>query len=258
MPHPPPCQGLTGIALNTVVRYHCGMPHDLRKYDRTPHLEGSRLQIGDLSLGQVSIATLTDGHFLTGGSRERQYSLLKTWTQRHADTLFDILSNRYIMYGEWVYAKHTIFYDHLPHYFLEFDIFDQEQDRYLSTPARHQLLAGSPIVSVPVVHKGRLHTTQQIRQLIKPSLYKTPDWQAQLKIVAQQHDIDLEHALRETDPSPLAEGLYLKVEQNDTVIGRYKFIRPDFLQTILDSGSHWATRPILPNHLAPGVDLWAS
>jgi hypothetical protein len=41
------------------------------------------------------------------------------------------------------------------------------------------------------------------------------------------------------------------------VTGRYKWVRPDFVQTILDSGSHHSRRPVLPNRLAPGVDLYA-
>jgi hypothetical protein len=41
------------------------------------------------------------------------------------------------------------------------------------------------------------------------------------------------------------------------VLARYKLVRHDFIQTILDSGSHHARRPILPNQLADGVDLYA-
>jgi hypothetical protein len=35
-------------------------------------------------------------------------------------------------------------------------------------------------------------------------------------------------------------------------------VRQDFVQTILDSGSHHSQRPIVPNQLAPGVDLYAA
>jgi hypothetical protein len=128
---------------------------------------------------------------------------------------------------------------------------------FLATPERHRLLHGSPVVSVPVVHRGRLQTTAEVRRLIVPSLYKTADWRARLVTVAGMHGIDPDQAIRETDPSSLSEGGYLKVEENGIVIGRYKFIRPDFLQALLDSGSHWATRTILPNQLAPNVDIYA-
>jgi len=63
-------------------------------------------------------------------------------------------------------------------------------------------------------------------------------------------------AWQQTDKSHLAEGLYVKLE-DDQVLGRYKWVRPDFVQTILDSGSHHSTRPIVPNGLMPEADLYA-
>ena len=32
-----------------------------------------------------------------------------------------------IPYGEWLYAKHSVHYRKLPHYFFEFDIYDKVQ-----------------------------------------------------------------------------------------------------------------------------------
>ena len=52
------------------------------------------------------------------------------------------------------------------------------------------------------------------------------------------------------------EGLYLKVEEGGRVLGRYKWVRASFLSAVLDSGTHWLRRPIVPNRLAPGVDLF--
>jgi hypothetical protein len=52
------------------------------------------------------------------------------------------------------------------------------------------------------------------------------------------------------------EGLYIKVEEQGQVVERYKYVRFDFLNAILDSGSHWMRRPIVPNQLAAGVDLF--
>ena len=45
------------------------------------------------------------------------------------------------------------------------------------------------------------------------------------------------------------EGLYIKVEENGQVVDRLKFVRPSFLQTILESQTHWLDRPIVPNQL---------
>ena len=126
------------------------MNFDIKKYPRTPHVEGSRLQKGDEDLSQIPFESIKNkylvieekvdgantaisfndkkelllqsrGHYLTGGYRERHYNFLKHWASIHQDKLYDVLGTRYIMYGEWLYAKHTVYYDALPHYFLEFD-----------------------------------------------------------------------------------------------------------------------------------------
>ncbi len=61
----------------------------------------------------------------------------------------------------------------------------------------------------------------------------------------------------QTEHSDLAEGLYLKDEAEGAVIGRYKYVRADFLQAIEASDGHWQDWPILANVLAAGVDIFA-
>lgn len=256
------------------------------KYPRTRHLESSRLQAGDEDLEQVRLRDLTGGtfvweekidganaafsfteaglpqlqsrgHVLRGGAREAQFNLFKAWIDAHQDAIRRAVGTRYIVFGEWCYAKHTVFYDRLPHYFLEFDIYDRETGHFLSTPARQNLLTGLPIVSVPIVLTGRLTTAAALRALIKTSLYKSAEWRERLARAATEHGQSPARVAAETEDSDLAEGLYLKHEDSDRVIGRYKFVRADFNQAILDAGSHWQSRPIIPNQLAGGVDLFA-
>ena len=226
------------------------------KYPRTPHVTGSRLQPGDEDLPAIARETLAGlplvveekldgsnsamsfdpagnlilqsrGHVLSGGPRERQFDLLKRWAGHHTPWLRHTLGARYIMYGEWLYARHTIAYDALPHYFLEFDVLDRETGGFLSTDRRHALLAGGPVVSVPVLAAGA--------------------------------DLDIEGCIARSTCSTTEtmEGLYLKHEENGRVIGRYKYVRPSFLQAVTDSGEHWMDRPIEPNRLREGVDLFA-
>ena len=49
------------------------------------------------------------------------------------EKLYAVLGNRYIVYGEWLYDKNSIYYDALPHYLLEFDVFDKERKVFLDT-----------------------------------------------------------------------------------------------------------------------------
>ncbi|MBK6922118.1 MAG: RNA ligase family protein [Deltaproteobacteria bacterium] len=261
---------------------------ELLKYPRTRHIEGSRLQPGDHDLAAVALASLDQrhatlvieekldganagicfdddgalrlqsrGHFLTGGGRERHFDLLKTWATRHREALWRVLGSRHVLYGEWLYAKHTVFYDELPHYFMEFDIYDRERGEFLDTDRRHALLRTAPVVSVPVVHRGEVRDVASLRRLVGVSRYKSARWREALREAAELAELDVERIERETDLQDEAEGLYLKHEQHGVVIGRYKFVRASFLTAVVDSGSHWLSRPIVPNRLRAGVDLFA-
>jgi hypothetical protein len=257
------------------------------KYPRTPHLEGSRLQEGDSAHDQVPLSALKDGHvvieekldganagvsfsegadlllqsrghYLVGGGSERQFNLLKPWARAHEDALLDRLEDRYVMYGEWTYAKHSVFYDCLPHYFHEFDIYDRHTGEFLSTARRHALLAGSPVMSVPVLYAGPMPATGKLLwKLVQHSLAKTAAWRKSFEATVGREGLPLALTWQQTDKSDRSEGLYLKVEDADRVIARYKFVRQDFVQAILDSGSHHAARPVLPNQLAAGADIFA-
>jgi hypothetical protein len=69
--------------------------------------------------------------------------------------------------------------------------------------------------------------------------------------------LDLERAYRETDPSDLMEGLYIKIEEDGAVVDRFKFVRGSFLTVVENSNTHWLQRPIIPNRLSAGVDIWS-
>lgn len=195
------------------------------------------------------------GHYLTGGGREKHFALFKSWAGSHQEALRERLGVRYQMYGEWLYAKHTIFYDRLPHYFLEFDLLDKQTGEFLDTPRRRQLLEGLPVVSVPVLYSGK--SVSLPRNWIRPALYKSTDWWLALAQAARELRLDPERVQRETDPSPLSEGLYIKVEEGGKVVERFKYVRASFLTSVLDSQTHWLDRPIVPNRLEEGVDIFA-
>lgn len=256
------------------------------KYPRTPHISGSRLQKGDEDLKRIPFETLkgkhlvieekldgancglsfqTDGslflqsrgHYLTGGYRERHFALLKTWAGAFASPLFSVLGNRYVLYGEWLYAKHTVYYDALPHYFFEFDIWDCEKEMFLDTHRRREMLEPLPFVhSVPVLYEGALDDIEQLSSYVGKSLYRTENWRENLQINCESKGLSYERALEQTDDSDLSEGLYIKHEENGEVLGRYKFVRNEFVAQILSNDDHWLDRPIIPNELKGGQTLW--
>lgn len=262
------------------------MNDSINKYPRTKHIQGSRLQKGDHDLSQVQFSELAGlhfvieekvdganagisfdasgkmhlqsrGHYLVGGPREKQWDLFKRWAAAHEDSFLEVLEDRYIMYGEWLYAKHTVFYDMLPHYFMEFDIFDKQTGTFLSTPARRNLLMKSPVVSVLVLHEGPVETKEELERYVTHSYFKTGNWNFNLLKSAANAGYDIELASKQTDSSDLMEGLYIKIEKDGIVTDRLKWVRNSFVNAIADSGDHWADRTIIPNVLAPGVDIFA-
>jgi hypothetical protein len=256
----------------------------MRKYPRTRHLHGSRFQAGDEDLDAVPMDELrgrhvvieekmdgancgvsfgpdaalllqSRGHYLQGGPRERQFDLLKQWTGAMVDRLFDRLGGRYVMYGEWLYAKHTVYYDALPHFFMEFDVLDTETDEFLDTPRRAELLGDLPVNPVKVLYAGPFPGEDALREMIGPSHFITVAAPQNLRDEVERLGWDVERAVRQTDLSGMMEGLYLKVEEDGVVKERLKFVRAEFLQVVTADG-HWQDRPIIPNRMADGAELF--
>lgn len=265
------------------------MEYEIYKFPRTPHLEGSRLQVGDdpsmqtlyeeLAGRFICVAEKMDGgqgglhfnsnadlllqsrgHYLTGGWRERHFNRFKTWAAQHQDALFDKIGDQFLLFCEDCSCKHTVFYNVLPHYFLEFDLYDRTSQSFLSTAARSKVLTRSPVLSVPVLYSGPAPATlTEFLKLIKPwSLAKQPGWEFALCQEAEKAGVDPERSMRETWMDNGPEGLYIKVEEGDRVVGRYKWVRSGFLQTITDNDNHWLNRPIIRNLVVDGADLDAA
>ncbi|MCH1997773.1 RNA ligase family protein, partial [Achromobacter xylosoxidans] len=243
----------------------CAQSLELFRYPRTPHLEGSRLQEGDHGHDHVPYRELrglrlvveekldgantgisfspagdlllqSRGHYLAGGGRERQFNFIKAWAQAHAGWLLQRLEDRYVMYGETLSKKHSVFYDALPHHFFEFDVLDRRAGQFLSTAARRELLAGGPVLSVPVLYDGLAPARlADLKALLRPSLAKTARWRDAFEATVRREGQDLALAWKQCDKSDLSEGLYLKVEADGQTLGRYKWVRADFVQAILAS-----------------------
>jgi hypothetical protein len=198
-------------------------------------IDGTNVGIHFTAYGQMVLQCR--GHLITEGMHP-QYDLFKQWAAVKQYALRERLTDRFILFGEWVYAKHSVHYRKLPHYFFEFDIYDKQQQAFISLQRRLKILDGSGIHTVPVVHTGPL-TREKLQDLISQSRF----------------DSQFENPLtRRVDN--LMEGLYLRTESRDVVTGRAKFVRPAFVEKVKQS-THWQYQAMVPNLLAEGADIWS-
>ena len=149
-------------------------------------------------------------------SKKGQWKKLFEWITPHQELLFDQLSDRYILFGEWCYAQHSVVYTRLPDWFLGFDMYDKLTARFFSCTRRNQIFQVVGISQIPQVAIGHF-TLPKLRNLL-----------------AQSHFSD----------SP-SEGLYLRFNQGEWLVQRAKLVRPAFIQSVEQHWSHSAIKPNL-------------
>jgi hypothetical protein len=184
----------------------------------------------------------------TRGGTEKQFDRFKDWFSLNADSFFDLLDTRYRVYGEWLYAAHRIFYDGLPSYFLEFDVLELATGRFLDTPSRRALLGPlTAIHSVKVLADGIAGGLGHPTRLVGRSAFKSDNWHHAARVAAERSGQVPDDVMARIDSSDLAEGVYGKVEEDGEVRLRFKWVRPDFVRSIVESGRHWKEMGLVPN-----------
>jgi atypical dual specificity phosphatase len=102
-------------------------------------IDGSNLGLS-LDPDTLKVRAQNRSHFVTSQSHS-QFRTLDAWIDEHP-MLYNVLHPHYILFGEWMAAKHSIFYNRLPGTFIAFDIYDMKNQRYLSVAERNARLKG--------------------------------------------------------------------------------------------------------------------
>lgn len=95
----------------------------------------------------------------------RQFGTLDSWLSEHSEGLFKVLGSepdRYVLFGEWVYATHSIAYTRLPDYFLAFDIYDGKGGKFLSWRERNRCLEGTGIHTVRLIAEEQMSGREDV------------------------------------------------------------------------------------------------
>src|SRR3989344_4358148 len=78
------------------------------------------------------------GQFITP-TKDIEFKKLDDWYNLHENELFDLITDKFILFGEWSYYKHTVKYNKLHSFFLAFDIFNKSEERFLSQKRLQEL-----------------------------------------------------------------------------------------------------------------------
>lgn len=146
---------------------------------------------------------------LVDQSEHEQFNRFKAWSAEHYTSLLKI-EYPYIVYGEFMWATHHIYYDSLPDWFICFDVFDG--DRYMNRADKEEYCSELGLVVVPLVASGNFTKLEIEAMVIGPSAYSTTE---------------------------LREGLQVKNYKKQI---RAKIVNPTFVKDLNEEDEHWMTR----------------
>ena len=158
-----------------------------------------------------------------------QFRPLAAWLAEHGWALCQLLKpEAEVLFGEWLAARHTVGYTHLPGYFVAFDIYDKRTGTFCSASERDRRMAGLGIPCVRRIARQAFHTKEELLSLLETqSAYG----------------------------DGFVEGAYLRIDDDSTGrrnVARGKIVRPDFIQGIEE---HWINQEMVRNTVRP--DMWA-
>lgn len=151
-----------------------------------------------------------------------QFEKLHVWLKPRIDSFFDFLDGDLILFGEWCAARHSIGYEHLPNWYVVFDVYDRKSGQFWSTTRRDDLAKQLDLPVVPRLMQGRTSL---------PAL---------IELVSTRNST--------FSPEPL-EGIVLRRESGGFLQSRAKLVHAKFVQSISE---HWSRRRIDWNKLAEG------
>ncbi|MDE0513827.1 MAG: RNA ligase family protein [Gammaproteobacteria bacterium] len=177
-------------------------------------VDGANLGISFDSDGNIRAQNRGDYLHLSASG---QWNNLASWLAPRTEAFFDVISDRYILFGEWCYAQHSVKYDRLPDWFLGFDFYDKQTDKFLAVSRRDELFLEIQVEHVPFIARGHF-TLSEIKSLLDKS-----------NLGAQP-----------------AEGICIRYESDNWLVKRAKLVRPSFLQ---EMDQHWSRSGIKKNRL---------
>lgn len=180
-------------------------------------VDGANIGIS-IQHGQLKIQNR--GSYIEPGFAD-QFNVLWDWAYNKLSLFEKHLQEKYILFGEWCYAKHSIKYSRLPDFFIGFDLFDKDANKFMSTRRRNEFFKQLKIHPVPEIARKKISKPALI-QLVSETKSKFYDGEI--------------------------EGVYLRLESDQWLLQRAKLVRKEFVQEI---SKHWRQGPMIVNEIDP-------
>jgi RNA ligase len=103
---------------------------------------------------------------------KKQFTSSWNWVHKHEKDIKEIEKNwmsPITIYGEWMFAKHSIEYDMLPDWFIAYDIWSVNDNRFLSPHIVESLLSKTKISYI----KPEITTFNSINEIVSKSEMKS-------------------------------------------------------------------------------------
>lgn len=190
----------------------------------TEKVDGANMGFS-LSADRTQIVVQNRSHYVNPASHA-QFKKLGSWVSAHRDELYKVLdrdpyfAQRYILYGEWLAATHSVAYTKLPDWFVAFDLYDRSTKTWADRRTLASLLSDTTINTVPLLRESNVSPRDE-----------------ELKEMVQQQS---------SFSDGRVEGVYVKFEHDGKVLSRGKVVRGDFIA----GNEHWTRGPLQTNALA--------
>ncbi|WP_163558796.1 RNA ligase family protein [Halomonas sp. NO4] len=149
-----------------------------------------------------------------------QFSRLNQWLIQHLAVFQQNLPDHVILFGEWCAARHSLDYAALPDWFLIFDVYDRQAQRFWNQDRRNALASRLGLAVVPLLKRGSF-TVKELEALVRTGRSAYRDGKL--------------------------EGIVIRQDGPQWCERRAKLVHPDFVQQI---ETHWRSRALEWNELA--------
>ncbi len=156
---------------------------------------------------------------LVGQSEHKQFQFFHGWANYKKYDNIMAVPEGYLLYGELLYAVHTIYYDMLPDYVLLFDIWDGNKNRWLDREARTNFCNKYEFDQVPFIDHGYYSRFTVEKLMPEKSFYGS-----------------------------VAEGMVIKRYTKSGEYYRGKIVKPQFIKEMEES-DHWMHKEVKRNKL---------